>query len=614
MHHPFRITVLTTAILATFVVHAREEETDPGAVVVTATRQPTRINEQLADVTVIEKETIEQAGATTLPELLSRQPGVQLVTNGGLGKESSIFIRGTNAGHTLLLVDGMPLGSATKATPSFTNLPLSQIERIEILRGPASSLYGSDAIGGVIQVFTKQGAGKLQPEIFVGAGSYGTFEAQAGVSGGTEQWSYSLRASKLETDGMNVAAGPVRFGSNYNPDSDPYQNTAWSGRLAFRPAAGHELGVTLLNTDSTNHYDGAKPPVDSYSNDTNRAWTAYSRNQLAQIWTSTLRYGESKDWSESFAPGRSLFATEQKQWTWQNDIKLPLGSLMLATEHLRQNVESTTNFKLKNRTVDSFIAGYNGNWENHSWQISQRYDDNSQFGGKTTGSLAYGYRLNTDWQARAAYGTAFKAPSFNQLYSPNTSFYTGNPDLNPEFAKNREVGLNWNHKHQRASITYFDNRIENLIINAAFPPPASKLKPKNINRARITGTSLSYGLTYGAWNADAGLDFMKPIDQSTGNRLPRRAAKIGKLSVSYAPGPWTLGAELNAVGDRFDTATQTKPLDQYEVVNLYGSYKLGQDWTLEGRVNNLFDKVYETAWSYAQPRANVFLGVRYAPK
>jgi vitamin B12 transporter len=314
------------------------------------------------------------------------------------------------------------------------------------------------------------------------------------------------------------------------------------------------------------------------------------------------------------APGRSLFATEQKQWTWQNDIKLPLGSLMLATEHLRQNVESTTNFKLKNRTVDSFIAGYNGNWKNHSWQISQRYDDNSQFGGKTTGSLAYGYRLNTDWQARAAYGTAFKAPSFNQLYSPNTSFYTGNPDLNPEFAKNREVGLNWNHAYQRASMTYFDNRIENLIINTAFPPPANKLKPQNINRARITGTSLSYGLTYGAWNADAGLDFMKPINQAMAYRLQRRAAKMGKLSVSYAPGPWTLGAELNAVGDRFDTTTQTRPLEHYEIANLYGSYKLGQDWSLEGRVNNLFDKVYETAWGYAQPRANIFIGVRYAPK
>ena len=144
MHHLLRITVLTAAILSVFSVHAREE-TDLGAVVVTATRQPTRINEQLADVTIIEKEAIEQAGATTLPELLSRQPGIQLVTNGGLGKSSSIFIRGTNAGHTLLLIDGMPLGSVTTGTPSFTNLPLSQIERIEILRGPASSLYGSDA-------------------------------------------------------------------------------------------------------------------------------------------------------------------------------------------------------------------------------------------------------------------------------------------------------------------------------------------------------------------------------------------------------------------------------------------------------------------------------------
>lgn len=600
MNHPFRIAALSAAVFAAFSVHA-SEEADLGAVVVTATRQPTRINEQLTDVTVIEREAIEQAGATTLPELLSRQAGMQVVSNGGLGKASSIFMRGTNAGHTLLLVDGIPLGSVTQGSPSFTNLPLSQIERIEILRGPASSLYGSDAIGGVIQIFTKQGAGPLRPEAFAGAGSYGTWETQAGLSGGTDSWSYSLRASHLKTDGINVASDPVRFGSNYNADNDPYRNTSWSGRVAFRPTTGHEIGATLLTADSTNHYDGAKAPIDSYSNDTSRAWTAYSRNQLAQIWTSTLRYGESKDDSESFSPGRSLFATEQKQWTWQNDVKLPLGNLMLAAEHLRQNVDSTTNYKIKERTVRSLIAGYNGNWENHSWQISQRYDDNSQFGGKTTGSLAYGYRINAQWQARAAYGTAFKAPSFNQLYFPGF----GNINLKPEFAKNREIGLNWNDANQRAGITWFDNRIENLIANS----PAS-----NVGRARITGTSLNYGLIYGAWSADISADFMKPVNQDNGFRLQRRAAQMGKLSVSYAPGPWTLGAELNAVGDRFDTTTQTRPLEHYEVVNLHGSYKLDHDWTLEGRVNNLFDKVYETAWGYAQPRANIFIGVRYAPK
>ena len=604
MNHPFRIATLTAAIFAASSVHA-SEETDLGAVVVTATRQPTRINEQLADATVIDREAIEQAGATTLPELLSRQPGVQIANNGGLGKSSSIFLRGTNSGHTLLLVDGIPLGSATLGSPSLSNLSLSQIERIEILRGPASSLYGSDAIGGVIQIFTKQGAGPLRPEAFLGAGSYGTREAQAGLSGGTDMWSYSLRASHLKSDGINVASDPVRYQqANFslpNPDSDPYYNTSWSGRLAFRPAAGHELGATLLTADSKNHYDGGGPTVDAYSNDNTRTWTVYSRNRLAEAWTSTLRYGESKDQSESFSPGRSLFATTQKQSTWQNDVKLPLGNLMLAAEHLRQDVDSTTNYTVKERTVRSLIAGYNGTWGNHSWQLSQRYDDNSLFGGKTTGSLAYGYRINADWQARAAYGTAFKAPSFNQLYFPGF----GNVNLKPEFAKNREIGLNWNHASQHATLTYFDNRIENLIQD--FPV-------SNVGRARITGTSLGYGLTYGAWNADASVDLMKPINQSNGYRLQRRAAQMGKLSVSYAPGPWTLGAELSATGDRYDTTTQTRPLEHYEVVNLHGSYKIDRDWTFEGRVNNLFDKVYETAWGYAQPRANVFIGVRYAPK
>jgi vitamin B12 transporter len=575
------------------------------AVVVTATRQATRANDVIADVTVIDRETIEQAGPATLPELLSRQPGLYVVDNGGPGKVASVFMRGTNSGHTLLLVDGMPLGSATTGGASLHNLPLSQIERIEILRGPASSLYGSDAIGGVIQVFTRRGEGPAQVQAYAGIGTYNTREAQAGVSGGDGPWSYSFAASRFATDGFNVAADPVRYASAQfsvpNSDRDGYRNTSYAARVAHKLAEGHEVGISLLEATSRSSYDSGGATVDAYNNDKTRVYGMYLRNRISELWTSTLRWGLSEDRSENYDPARTQFATTQTQWTWQNDLRLPVGSLMLAAENLDQSVTSTTNYTIKNRTVRSLIAGYQGSIGAHSWQAALRRDNNSQFGGRTTGSMGYGFRFAAEWQARIASGTAFKAPSFNQLYFPGF----GSVNLKPEEARNLEAGLNWERDGQRASLTWFDNRITNLI--GGFPVV-------NIGKARITGTSLAYGLTQGPWRADAALDLMRPVDDTNGNRLQRRPAEMAKLALTYAPGIWKTGGEITAVGRRYDTTTQGRIMGGYAVANLFAAWEVDKNWTLEGRVNNFFDRVYENAWAFAVPGRQLLLGLRYTPK
>lgn len=578
---------------------------DDETIVVTATRIPTRVNEVIADVTVIDRTAIEQAGPATLPELLARQPGLHVVDNGGRGKNASVFMRGTASSHTLLLVDGVPLGSATTGQPSLHNLPLSQIERIEILRGPASSLYGSDAIGGVIQVFTKRGEGPARVSVYAGIGSHATREAQAGVSGSSGALSYNFAATHYTTGGFDLAADPLRFNTaNFslpNPDDDGYRNTTFSGQLVYRIAKGHELGATVLEGRSRNWFDRGGPTVDAYNNDRTRAHGVFLKNRINDVWTSEMRWGTSKDWSESFAPGRSLFATTQTQWTWQNDLRLPVGRLLLALENTEQSVDSTTNYTVKRREVDSAVFGYQGNVGAHSWQAALRRDDNSQFGAHTTGSLGYGYRFATVWQVRASVGTAFKAPSFNQLYYPNY----GNTALKPEKARNREIGLHWAEGGQHASATVFDNRITDLI--EGFPVT-------NTGKARIKGVSLAYGLLHGAWTFDTGLDLMRPTNEITGDRLQRRPAEMLKLAVTYAPGDWKIGGEVNAADRRYDTTTEGRSMHGYGVVNLLASKVLDKDWSLEGRINNLFDRVYENAWAYAVPGREIFVGLRYQPK
>lgn len=609
-------TLLAVALSVAFQQNV-QAAADEAAIVVTATRTPTRASDQLADITTIDRDEIERAGATTLPQLLSMQPGLQIAPQGGPGKIADIFIRGTSSGHTLLLVDGVPIGSLTLGAPSLSNMPLYQIERVEILRAPASGLYGSDALGGVVQIFTRKGEGALKPDASVGFGSYGTSQIGAGLSGESDVLSYSLRASEFRTRGFNIASDSTRFqqvnGALPHYDRDGYSNTSWSGRLAFRPAPGHEIGVTALTADSRNKFDsGGDTAIDARNDDETTVWSIYSRNRFHPGWTSTLRYGQSIDRFKTWDMDWNIFAAAWQHWesrqdlfSWQNDIRLPVGTLMLATEHLRQNVDSTTAYTVRERKISSQIIGWQGQLGKHNWQVSQRYDDNSQFGGKASGGFSYGYRLTPEILMRGAAGTAFKAPTFNQLYWPNTGFGGGNPNLQPETAKNREAGLEWSRGSARVTWTHFDNRISNMI---------SGWPPVNIGRARITGDSLAGSHAWGAWSAQVSVDLMKPINEVTGDRLQRRAARLGKGRVAYSPEPWGVGMEMSAVGERYDTTTQTRPLARYELVNLFGHYRIDRNLTLEGRIDNLTDKTYETAWGYANPGVSVFVGLRYAPK
>ncbi|MBV5332198.1 TonB-dependent receptor, partial [bacterium] len=309
------------------------------------------------------------------------QPGIEFASNGGPGTNSSVFIRGASTKQTIVLIDGLRVGSASSGDVAFSRIPLAQIERIEIVRGPASSLYGADAIGGVIQIFTQRGEGPARFNASAGYGTDKTTDSRAGVSAGNETFSYSLQAAH-------------------------YRNSSISGSFAYRPAKGHELGLTLLNSAGVSQYDSAPKASDFSNEQTLSAYALTSRNKFAQAWTSTLRFGRSTDDATSRADSvvTSVFHTEQDQMSWQNDVKLPVGQALLAVEHLQQKLMSSTDFQANQRTIRSLLAGWNGNLGNHRLQGNLRHDENSQFGGKTTGGFGYGYQFSPDWRGRLSYG------------------------------------------------------------------------------------------------------------------------------------------------------------------------------------------------------------------
>ena len=599
--------IITSLFTVLFSNAAYPAEAELGQVVVTATRQATRSNELLSDVSVISREEIEKAGQTSLEQLLARQPGIEYTANGGSGTNSSMFIRGASTKQTIVLIDGLRVGSASSGDVAFSRIPLAQIERVEVLRGPASSLYGADAIGGVIQIFTRRGDGATRYNASAGYGTYNTTDATAGVSGSTDKISYSLQAGHYQTSGFNAIRNPAN--TSYNIDSDGYRNSSHSGSLSFRPAQGHEFGVNVMHSSGTSLYDTTPKAKDFSNEQIVSTYSAYTRNRLAQAWTSTIRLGRSTDDSTNRTNGiaSSVFHTDQDQAAWQNDVKLPVGQALFAVEHLTQKLFSSTVFQVSERTIRSLLGGWNGSLGNHRLQGNLRRDENSQFGGKNTGFAGYGYQLTPDWRTHLSYGTAYRAPSFNELYFPNTfgAAFAGNPNLKPEFARNREIGLNWEKGNHHFSAIYFSNKVTDLIVGYPL---------LNVSSATLAGTSLSYAGSFGSWNGGIAIDIQRPRDDATGKRLIRRADEQLKAYLGYTRGAWNISGEWQLAGDRFDDSANTQRLGGYGLFNLLADYRLEKNWALFARANNVFDKQYELVKDYATPGASIFVGIRYSPQ
>ncbi len=588
------------------------EQLDLNEVVVTASRTPQPRESVIADVTIIESDEIQSAGQSTLVELLAQQPGIEITSSGGAGTISSVFMRGTNSGHVVVLIDGMRVDSATLGSTAFENLPLGQIGKIEILRGPATSLYGQDAIGGVIQIFTKKGEGSIKPYASLGYGTYNTKRADAGVSGDINNTRFALNVSSLDTRSFSAINTKNK---DYN-DKDPNRNLAFSGNISHLIEPGHEIGFQFLHSAGHVHFDNSfnGSNFDSQSDSTQYSYALFSNNQFTDFWLSKVRIGEGADESRTLdefsVTGGDFYKTRQFQINWQNDFKLPVGVLTLLYDGLEQRVNSTAaSYDVKKRTNDGLVASYLLNKDAHSFQASIRRDNNSQFGGKTTGNIGYGFSFTPEWRATASYGTAFKAPSFNELYFP----FFGNPNLKPEQSRNIEASLRYQTSGTAASATVYRNKINNLIgLDSAF-------NVLNINKASIEGLSLSISQRLGNFNLAANVDFQAPEDDNTGNLLVRRANRHASANLSYNWGDWRFGAETIASSIRYNDATNSTILNGYAIINATADYKFSKDWSVQARANNILDKKYVLGKdfggeAYNTPGANLFFNIRYQPE
>lgn len=603
------LAVLPLALIAAF-SHA---QTAPVAApslpvtVVTATRVAQPITDVVADVTIIDRETIERSGATGLADVLARQPGVAFARNGGPGATTSVYLRGAETRFTAVFVDGVRVDSQSTGGASWNAIPLSQVDRVEIVRGPAAAVYGSDALGGVIQIFTRRGEQAFAPSVEMGLGTDGLRKLAASVSGRQGAVDYALGASRETTNGFNAQP-------DSNPDRDGYRNTAFSGSLGWQLNNAHRLEASLLDSDANGQYDGYLPGVDDRAQQDLQTLGLKWSARWSEVYSSQLAMSRSKDRYET-QPSDYLTATQVTSYLWQNDWKLGATQLTAALERREDRLDNaSTSPSISDRSQDALALGYGLRSGQHTLQLNVRHDNDSEFGGHSTGSAAYAYGFAPGWRALVSGGTAFRTPTLFQRFS-----IYGTPDLQPEKARNVEVGVKYEQQGNRFSVVMYRNRVNNLInyvsgagscVNGVGDYAGCY---GNVGEAEYRGVTVAGATRVGLLALSGSLDLQDPKDLNTGLQLARRAKQTAKLGADMPLAGWVVGAETELVGHRYNDARNTQRLAGYSLFNLSVSKQVSKDWTLLARLDNAFDRDYETALGYATGGRQAYVGLKWAP-
>ncbi len=569
----------------------------------------------------IDAQTIAATTADSLADLLRREAGIQISRSGGPGQSGGIFIRGASSQQTVVLVDGVRVGSATLGSVAMESLPLSDIDHVEVLRGPGSSLYGADAVGGVVQIFTRRGAPGTHVDGHVGVGGYGSLDAAGGLRGAQGPLSYAATLSHESSHGVSALRAGDPFG-NYNPDRDGYALDTAQLHLGLAAAPGQQLGLTLVHTRLNAQYDSSQflPPdylQDPSPNFRNRQQTTVAgldwRGTLAAGLVGSARASSSIDDARSGGDAVDRFRTARRdvmaQVAWQSGA---LGQFVGALEHLEDRATSSSYVSAVQRRTDAVVGALTGEAGRWQWQGDLRHDDSSDYGGVTTGRVGGAWLVAPGLRLRALAGTTFRAPGFNDLYYPGY----GVAALRPERGRSLETGLSWQGHRAQAALTVYRNRVRDLIGYQSDPAgcPADPAYAfgcaGNTGRALLQGATISAARSLGALALKAQIDFLDAHDEDTGARLPRRAAHQATLGAAWTQGAWTWAADLLRLGTRPDAGVT---LAAETTLDLAATWRLTPAWQLRAKLLDATNVDTQPARDYQAPRRQGWLVLHYAP-
>jgi vitamin B12 transporter len=576
---------------------------------ITANRMAQTIDETLAAVTVITRDDIQKSQAKDITQLLDGTQGLTMSNNGGLGKTAGIRLRGTDSKQVLVLIDGVRIGSATLGTVAFQDLPLSQIERIEVVRGPRSQLYGADAVGGVIHIFTRQGRQGTRVSGNVEYGSHNTKRIGLGVSGADGGFDYSLQLSHLNTDGFNAL-------KNNNPDKDGYENRAFSGSVGYLFDNGVKLNLNVLRSEGENEYDSAWGPGNFYTADSlQQSVSGKLTFSPSDIWDVSLVLGETRDESTNNTNGAftSYFNTKRRQFSWQNDLAIGEESLLsFGLDFTRDAVEGSSNYSVNERDNKALFAQYQREFGKNNIVLGLRHDDSESYGTYNTGNIAFGRDLTDSLRVIASYGTGFRAPTFNDLYYQDPWGSNGNPNLTPEESNSFELAFKGKQSWGNWNINLFRTDIDGLIDWVEIAP--FTYQPQNISQARIDGLEMGFNTELAGWAVATNLTLLDPRDTTTDKFLIDRSQRTLRIDVDRTFGETELGATFNARSRSYSNTSNTLMADGFGTLDLRAAHHLSSDWTLRGQIRNLFDRDYEIIRTYNTGGREFFVSVHYEPK
>ncbi|RZJ07387.1 MAG: TonB-dependent receptor [Rubrivivax sp.] len=587
-------------------------------VVTTATRTPQRLSEVLADLTVITRADIERQAAASLGDLLRNNGCAEMVRNGGAASATFLYLRGAETRHTLVLVDGVRMDSQATSGASWHGMPIAQIERVEVLKGPASAIYGSDAVGGVVQIFTRKGGGRISADLGVAAGTQGTHKADAGLFGAAGIVDFAFTVAGEESDGFNATTPDSTF--SYVPDRDGWRKYQATARVGAQLAEGHRAEFVAMKNHANSQYDAsrAQPLADDRSlQDTNAARVAWTAQWTPALQTQ-LSWGKSRDRYET-TPSPYLTDTHVTTLALTGSYLFGKGQqINFQGERVQDELSNSglVTGGVGKRHRNALGAGYLLTAGAFSLQAHARHDDDSQFGRVGTGTLLAGFEIAPGLRIVGSVGNAFRAPTLYQqgtVYGPDLG-KAGVKPLDAERGRNAEVALKYATGDSEFTATAYRNRISNLIIFGAAGSCRSNFGCyENVSQARLQGVSLAGNSKVGNVTLRATLDAQKPIDGSTGLLLARRAKRLATLGADTQLGNWVLGANVQASGHRFDNATNTRRLGGYALVNLNAQYKISRDLLAQLNLDNAFDREHTTAFGFASAPRTALLSLRWSP-
>jgi vitamin B12 transporter len=566
-------------------------------VVISANRQVEARNDSSAANTVFTREDIDRLQPNSVTDLLRRVPGVQVAQTGGRGSLPGIYIRGTQSAQSLVLVDGQRIGNASSGDSNLQHINIEQVERLEVLRGSRSVIYGSDAIGGVVQIFTRRGSEPgLHPHMHIGFGSHQTWERSLGLSGGDEQTRFNLGASLDETAGIN------RTHESYpsDGDHDAYRNQSLSLSLSHALSDDVELGANLLDNRGKSEFDNpfGRFDLDTFESVQQQPYnrfevssvSSYVDARVNDLWKTRVEFGHSENREKTFdklSDERSVFNTYRDSVNWQNDLTLnQRNSLILGGDWYQDRVNSSTAFDEDSRWNRAAFIQHRFQAETFSTELGLRRDQNQQFGGQNSWSGTLSLPLDQDNDVLLTYSEGFRAPTFNDLYYPDFS----NPDLKPETSKSYE--LQWRSQvteRTRLEASIYRTDLEDAIIFG------SNSRPENVASARINGFEAALKQELYGWQSSLGVAIIDPRDRETGHTLARRARRTLSLDLDRQFDRLGLGGSWQAVSSSYDDLDNQQPLAGYALLGLRSSWALNREITLELKVDNVLDKGYSRA-------------------